>query len=156
MVGVIGIGNILLQDEGFGVHIINFLNKNYLFDTAKVKLIDGSTMGYGLLDEILNLKTAIIIDALKTEDKPGSIYKFSNKNLPVNLMKKTAHEVEFIDVVTMCGLTGYTPKLIFFAAVPENCDNVCMELTEPLKNCVTLVVNDILKELKLLDIEPLY
>jgi hydrogenase maturation protease len=155
MVGVIGIGNILLQDEGFGVHVINFLNKNYSFNSAEVQLIDGSTMGYGLLDTILNLETAIIIDALKTDDKPGSIYKFHDDDLPANLMKKTAHEVEFIDVITMCGLTGFTPKLIFFAVVPQNCDNVSMELTEPLKLCISSVADDILKELKSFNIIPL-
>lgn len=155
MVGVIGIGNILLQDEGFGVHVINFMNMNYSFNSDEVQLIDGSTMGYGLLDTILNLETAIIIDALKTDDKPGSIYKFHDSDLPANLMRKTAHEVEFIDVITMCNLTGFTPKLIFFAVVPENCDNISMELTEPLKLCVPLVAENILRELRAFNITPL-
>jgi Ni,Fe-hydrogenase maturation factor len=78
MTGIIGIGNLLLKDEGFGIHFIDYLRKKYIFD-LNLRIIDGSTMGYGLLDDIFNLDNIIVIDALKTDENPGSIFKFDSK-----------------------------------------------------------------------------
>lgn len=155
MTGIIGIGNILFKDEGFGVHLVNFLKDNYTFN-QNVVLLDGSTMGYNLVDDILNFDNAIIIDALKLDEKPGSIYKFSDNDLPVNFMKKTAHEIEFIDVVTMCKLSGYMPKLTFLAVVPEDYENLGIELTQTLKDSIVHVARYVLDELKSLSIEFVY
>ena len=87
MTGIIGIGNLILKDEGLGVHFIDLLRKKYIFK-GDIRLIDGSTLGYGLLDDIFDLDDIIVVDVVKTDDKPGSIFKFDSENLPVNLMKK--------------------------------------------------------------------
>lgn len=149
MTGIIGIGNLLLKDEGFGVQFIDLLRNKYTFD-QNVRVIDGSTLGYGLLDDIFSLDNIIVIDALKTDEKPGNIFKFDSENLPVNLMKKTAHDVEFIDVITMCQLQGHNPKIIIFAVSPEDCGNVGMDISPPLKNAMPRLETLVLEEIKML------
>lgn len=152
MTGIIGIGNLLLKDEGFGIHFIDHLRKKYIFD-SNIRVIDGSTMGYGLLDDIFNLDNIIVIDALKTDEKPGSIFKFDSENLPVGLMKKTAHDVEFIDAITMCKLQGHNPKITIFAISPEDASNVGMDISYPLKNAMPHFESLILEEIKPLGIK---
>ena len=151
MTGIIGIGNLILKDEGLGVHFIDLLRKKYIFK-GDIRLIDGSTLGYGLLDDIFCLDDIIVVDAVKTDEEPGSIFKFDTENLPVNLMKKTAHDVEFIDVITMCGLQGHNPKITFFAISPEDCTGVGTDISEPLKKAMPALEKLVLEEIKPLGI----
>ena len=152
MTGIIGIGNLLLKDEGFGVHFIEHLRNNYDFGDG-LRLIDGSTMGYGLLNDIFGFDNIIVVDALKTEEEPGGIFRFGNGDIPVNLMKKTAHDVEFIDVITMCGLQGHNPNIVIFAVSPEDCKGVGMEMSAPLKNAVGRLETLVLEEIRPLGIK---
>ncbi|MHB1661255.1 MAG: HyaD/HybD family hydrogenase maturation endopeptidase [bacterium] len=152
MTGIIGIGNLLLKDEGFGIHFIEHLRMKYIFG-KNIKVIDGSTMGYGLLDDIFNLDNIIVIDALKTDEKPGSIFKFDSENIPVNLMKKTAHDVEFIDVISMCGLQGHNPKITIFAISPEDCCGVGMDISPSLKDAIPHLESLVLEEIKILGLK---
>ena len=151
MTGIIGIGNLILKDEGLGVHFINLLRKKYIFE-GEITLIDGSTLGYGLLDDIFSLDEIIVVDAVKTDEKPGSIFKFDADSLPVNLMKKTAHDVEFIDVISMCGLQGHNPKITFFVISPEDCTGVGTDISEPLKKVMPTLEKLVLDEIKPLGI----
>ncbi|MFW0884125.1 HyaD/HybD family hydrogenase maturation endopeptidase [Candidatus Acidulodesulfobacterium sp. H_13] len=152
MTGIVGIGNLLLKDEGFGIHFIDYLRKKYTFD-PNIRVIDGSTLGYGLLDDIFNFDNVIVIDALKTDEKPGGIFKFDSENIPVNLMKKTAHDVEFIDVITMCKLQGHNPKIIIFAISPEDAEGVGMDISLPLKKAIPRLEALVLEEIKILDLK---
>jgi len=151
MTGIIGIGNLILKDEGFGIHFIDLLRKKYIFK-GEIRLIDGSTLGYGLLDDLFNLDNIIVVDAVKTDEKPGIIFKFDAESLPVNLMKKTAHDVEFIDVITMCGLQGHKPKITFFAISPEDCAGIGTDISDPLKKVMPELEKLVLDEIKPLGI----
>lgn len=153
MTGIIGIGNLILKDEGFGVHFVNYIRNKYMFEPdTDIRLIDGSTLGYGLLDDIFDLDNIIVVDVLKTDEKPGSIFRFRNGDLPVDLMKKTAHDVEFVDVITMCSLQGHNPNLTFFAVSPEDCHGVGMELSSELANAIPRMEAMVLEEIKPLGI----
>ncbi|MHB1546282.1 MAG: hydrogenase maturation protease [bacterium] len=147
MTGIIGIGNLILKDEGFGVHFIGLLREKYIFK-GDLRLIDGSTLGYGLLDDIFDLDNVIVVDALKTDEERVRIFKFKNGDIPANLMKKTAHDVEFIDVITMCGLQGHNPDITIFAVSPEDCSGVGTDISAPLKNAMPILEKLVLEEIK--------
>lgn len=151
-IGIIGIGNLILKDEGFGIHFINRLRKSYLFE-GDIRLIDGSTFGYGLLNDMMDLDRIIVVDALKADEKPGSIFRFANGDIPVNLMKKTAHDVEFVDVVTMCALQGHNPDIVIFAVSPEDCTGVGMQMSPPLEKALESMESLVLKEIEPLGIK---
>ncbi|MEN6317292.1 MAG: hydrogenase maturation protease, partial [Syntrophaceae bacterium] len=77
-VTILGIGNILLEDEGFGVHFVRWISERYSA-TDDIRIIDGGTLGYALLDIVSGCRNLIVIDVIKVDDAPGSIYRFSKE-----------------------------------------------------------------------------
>ncbi len=74
---LLGMGNILRRDDGIGIHVVDLLkNSQEKILPENVEVLDGGTTGYGLLPYLLNRRGIIIIDALKTDDRAGSIYRF--------------------------------------------------------------------------------
>ena len=80
LVTILGIGNILMGDEGFGIHFTRWFSQRYRA-TDDVHIIDGGTLGYALLDIICSCDHLIIIDVLKVQDTPGSIYRFNKEEM---------------------------------------------------------------------------
>lgn len=116
---ILGLGNILFRDEGFGVHFLNEMEKNYLFP-ENVKLVDGGTLGYGLLDTISSCDRMLVIDIIKSEDQPGCIYRFTQAEMELHLPTPTsAHEVEFFDVLLKVELMNKLPETIFLCITPQ-------------------------------------
>ena len=117
---ILGLGNTLLRDEGFGVHFLNEMDKNYRFP-KNVKLVDGGTLGYGLLDTISSCDRLLVIDIIKSDDQPGSIYRFTQTEMELHLPAPTsAHEVEFFDVLSKAELMDELPETIFLCIAPQN------------------------------------
>lgn len=116
---ILGLGNILLRDEGFGVHFLKELEKNYHFP-ENVKLVDGGTLGYGLLDTISSCDRLLVIDIIKSDDQPGSIYRFTRTEMELQLPPPTsAHEVEFFDVLCKAEMMEELPETIFLCITPQ-------------------------------------
>ena len=84
MINILGLGNILLQDEGFGVHFIRWFSEAYHLP-ENVKATDGGTLGYMLLDILGSCEEAIIIDVIKLNDLPGSIYRFTQEEMEIHM-----------------------------------------------------------------------
>ena len=76
---VLGIGNILLRDEGVGVRVIERMLKMRLPDN--VELVDGGTAGADLLDVLAERKKVIVIDAVQADCEPGTVLKFTADDL---------------------------------------------------------------------------
>ncbi len=118
---VLGIGNLLLKDEGVGIHVIEALKKETL--PENVELIDGSVSGFDLLPIVQNCDKLIVVDAVKTDDKPGSIYKFSaqdvdiKRDTPISL-----HDVDFFQVLEIARKFGKLPPTELITIVPEVID----------------------------------
>lgn len=128
-VTILGIGNILLQDEGFGVHFVRWLSERYPA-TDEVRIIDGGTLGYALLDIVSGCQNLIVIDVLKVDDVPGSIYHFSKEEMEIHLPPPTtAHEVTFPDLLFKVELMDELPEVIFLCIVPEKYGDMKMEMT---------------------------
>ena len=70
LVTILGIGNILLTDEGFGVHFVRWFSKRYR-EREGVRIIDGGTLGYALLDIICSCDHLIVVDVLKAAGYAG-------------------------------------------------------------------------------------
>lgn len=126
---IMGVGNILLADEGFGVHFVRRLEEGFTFPDG-VRLIDGGVLAYTLLDEICSCKHLIVIDAIKLTDLPGSIYRFTREELETRLPPPTsAHEVAFPDVLFKAELLGELPEVIFLCVIPEQYKEMDLEMT---------------------------
>src|SRR5512143_3162034 len=77
---VLGVGNILLKDEGVGVRVIEQLQAEYLF-SPNVRLMDGGTLGIRLLDDITGADHLIVVDAVRNDQPPGTLYRLPAEEL---------------------------------------------------------------------------
>jgi len=152
---VLGLGNILLGDEGFGVHFVRWLEERHSFDES-VRIMDGGVLGYLLLDAVTETRNMIVVDVIKIDDEPGSIYRFNREQLEVHLPPPTsAHEVEFMDVLTKAELIDRLPQTSFILVVPEHIDDMIIEMTPRMTERFPDVERLVLEELSALGCRPL-
>lgn len=151
---ILGVGNILLGDEGFGVHFVRRFSERYRLPDD-IRILDGGTLGYKLLDPICSCRTLIVIDVLKIQDHPGSLYRFEKKDMALYLPPPTsAHEVQFPDVLLQAELLEECPEVIFLCIVPEIYGGMDLSMTGTMENRYDAMESLLLKELADLDIMP--
>ena len=145
---ILGLGNILCRDEGFGVHFIRQFMERHTF-VENVNVVDGGTLGYMLMDTICETENLVVIDTVKSDDKPGSIYRFHPDAIPTHLhYNVSAHEVEFLDLLVKAEMMGELPTTTFIAVVPENIEEEGLEMTETVRNAFPQIEKLVLKEME--------
>jgi hydrogenase maturation protease len=108
-IAVFGIGNILLSDDGIGVHIVNRLKNEYELP-ENVELIDGGTKGLDLLPIFENRDRVLFIDAANFNKAPGTIDVVTGDNIPAFLSKKlSVHQIGLPDMLFAARLMEITP-----------------------------------------------
>ncbi len=111
---LVGIGNILLTDDGVGVHIIRELEARRRRGeiSERTALRDGGTIGLALLPEFDDAESLIVIDAIEMGAPPGTVRVFQGPNMDVQLRgkKSTVHEVALADLMAAARLTGSAPE----------------------------------------------
>jgi hydrogenase maturation protease len=153
LVTILGVGNILLADEGFGVHFIRWFSERYK-STDSVKMFDGGTLGYVLMDIICSCDNLIVIDVLKAKDTPGSIYRFNTQEMQAHMPPPTtAHEVTFFDVLFKVELMDELPQTIFLCIVPQDYGNMNMEMTPVMREKFPVIEKLLLAELSKLNVK---
>ena len=116
---VLGIGNVILSDEGFGVRVVEFLAANYDF-SEDVQLVDGGTLGIELTQFVTDSKRLLVIDSINGGKEPGTRFRFVNDEVQAHFQDKlSAHEVGIQDVLTLLTLTGKKiPEVVVIGAQP--------------------------------------
>ncbi|MGA2527368.1 MAG: HyaD/HybD family hydrogenase maturation endopeptidase [Smithellaceae bacterium] len=151
-VTILGVGNILLRDEGFGVHFVRWFSERYLA-TDSIKIVDGGTLGYALIDIICSCDNLIVIDVLKAKDTPGSIYRFNTQEMQAHMPPPTtAHEVTFFDVLFKVELLDELPETLFLCIVPQNYGEMNLEMTAMMQEKFPVMEKLLLAELSKLDV----
>jgi len=119
--GVLGVGNILLGDEGFGVHVVKYIEDH--FDLPpNIELLDGGTSGIQLADYIRGCDALLIIDARRLDDPPGTLVQFSSEELAIQAatLKMSPHQVGILEVLSILQFEGTVPgKMDFLCVVPR-------------------------------------
>jgi hydrogenase maturation protease len=144
---ILGIGNLLLRDEGIGVRVAEKLLEMEL--PPDVEVLDGGTVGIDLLFYIEGRKKVIVIDTVKAGDLPGTIFRFTDKELAVKKdLLRTAHGIDFVDVVKTAEMTGRKPEEIVFIGIePEDMDEG-LDLSPLIAKRVPVIIDLVLKELR--------
>jgi hydrogenase maturation protease len=107
---VLGVGNILLSDEGIGVRVVEELERRYQF-SDNVEVVDGGTAGMELLGTVASRDHVIIVDAVKTGDPAGTSVVLRNKNVPAFFREKISpHQLGISDLLAALSLTDEQPK----------------------------------------------
>ncbi len=141
---VLGIGNILMGDEGVGVHVVNTLEKAAL--PTDVECMDGGTGSFLLLEPMQNAERVILIDATIDGLAPGSIRRLRPKFSTDYPKTLTAHDIGLKDLIDAFYLMGKVPDVTLYAvSIPEIQDMV-MELSPELMNAVPQVALMVMNE----------
>lgn len=107
---VLGVGNILLADEGAGVHAMRYLEDTHeLPDTT---YLDGGTLSFTLAADIADADNLIVLDAAQLDDEPGTVRVFEDDEFDDFLTsgRISVHEVGFADLMDIARLEGTLPK----------------------------------------------
>ena len=140
---VLGIGNILMNDEGVGIHVVSQLEKEG-FDRAD--LMDGGTGGFHLLGFIQSYKKVILIDA-SLDDFPAGHIRILTPRYAKDFPKQlSAHEVGLKDLLDAAFLLGNMPEIHLVAISVKDFQNMGMELTPELGKAIPEAVRQV-KEL---------
>jgi hydrogenase maturation protease len=144
---IIGIGNILLQDDGVGVHVIKQLENEKLPST--IELVDGGTSTLDTLGLFLDYKKVIVVDCLRAGLEPGTIYKIKPEDIK-NYKKEnlSIHDVQILDVVKMANMMNKYPEVVIFGIEPEKIA-LDLEMTETMVSKIPEIVRNIKKELQI-------
>jgi hydrogenase maturation protease len=144
---ILGIGNVLLSDEGIGVHVANALSDMEL--PPGVSVVEGGTDGFRLLNIITEADRLIVVDAVKGGAEPGSIYRFNVdevRNVPPGF-RTSVHQVGILEVIDLSGLIGKTPRTTVIGVEPKSLD-MSLELSPEIKEKIPRIIELVFEELK--------
>jgi hydrogenase maturation protease len=142
---ILGIGNILLRDEGLGVHIINKIMDAKTMLPRHAEAIDGGTAGFDLLEIMKRRKKIIIVDALQADDSPGSIYRFKPGYGVTAKNSFSLHETSILDVIKALRLLGENPDIEIVGIVPEDITTPDISISSTVKESIPKAVELILE-----------
>lgn len=139
-IGILGVGNLIVGDEGFGVHAINYLQENYIFPD-NVLLRDGGTAGIYLSPFLEECDPVFVIDVVDIDAEPGSMHYYSNEDVKAGKIstRMSPHQLGLLEVLEICKLRDAAPeKVEFYCVVPK-----VLETTTELSNVVAPRVKEI-------------
>lgn len=145
---VFGAGNLLLSDEGLGVHLVKHMNEKYE-DNDSVEFYDGGTMGILATHKLEETAHVIIVDSLEAEGTPGELRVYKKEDIMLDKIpaKMSPHQIGLQEVLTLSELRGKAPDTItFYGVIPASLDSD-VELSPAVKIRLDEIDEMIIKEL---------
>jgi hydrogenase maturation protease len=126
---VLGIGNILLSDEGIGVRVVERLEKDYNLP-PEVEVIDGGTCGMEMLDQLEGLDALVVVDCVRHGKPPATPILMKGEDVPVFFRTKLSpHQVGLSDVLASLEFEDRAPKYTSIVGLQPASMETGMELT---------------------------
>ena len=122
---ILGIGNLLWADEGFGVRAVETLHRHYEFP-SNVILMDGGTQGIYLVQHVQAAEILVVFDAVDYGLAPGTLKLIEGDAVPAFLgaRKMSLHQTGFQEVLAMAELLGAAPRHLLLVGVqPEELED---------------------------------
>jgi hydrogenase maturation protease len=146
-VAVVGLGNLILSDEGVGVHVVQRLAEAYGFPDDVV-LIDGGTSAIDLLDQLVEAEHIIFIDAARIGEPPGSIVALEGARLPVWFRERMSpHQIGLADLLATLSLLDHTPESVTLIGIEPQSMELGTELTPDVEAAVGEALRKVLEKL---------
>lgn len=144
---ILGVGNLLLSDEGVGVHSSHELMKMKL--PPGVSVVEGGTGGLNLLNLIHDVDRLIVIDAVKGEEAPGSVYRLDMDEIREHAcgLITSVHSLGVREVLDLCALLGKEPLTTVIGVEPKSLA-IGTELSPEVKAKMPLILRMVLQELQ--------
>jgi hydrogenase maturation protease len=151
---VLGLGNILLTDDGVGVRVIERLLARYEFP-GDVEVLDGGTLGLDLLPYVERADRLLVVDAVEIGADPGTLIRLAGDDIPsVFGPKLSPHEVGFADLLDAARLTDCLPKERVLWGIQPGSLQVGLDLSTAVNTQVELLVEKALTELRRWGVSP--
>lgn len=131
---VLGVGNLLLTDDGVGVHAVQDLEREEEWDLEKVDFLDGATFTQDIFYIFQRYELVLVLDSVKGGREPGTVYRFTEENLRDNFKQRLSlHDIDLLDSLKMAELLGNKPELLVIGIEPLTISDWSMELSAPLQ-----------------------
>ncbi len=150
---VLGVGNVLLSDEGAGVRAVEQLQRSYVF-SPQVELIDGGTMGLDLLGYLDDTSHLFIIDAIVSSKPPGSVVIEKLLDPPAYFRQKISpHQIGISELLAVAAMQDcLPPSITLFGIVPLDL-STGIEMSPMVNAAVEQVVLAVVEELDLMGVK---
>lgn len=147
-IGILGIGNLIVGDEGFGVHTVHYLEEHYQFpDNVVIK--DGGTAGIYMSPFLEECDPVFVIDVVDIDAEPGSMHYYSNEDVKAGKLstRMSPHQLGLLEVLEICKLRDAAPeKVEFYCVVPKTLETT-IELSDVVAPRVKEIADIVLKRL---------
>jgi hydrogenase maturation protease len=147
-IAVIGIGNLLLSDDGIGIHAVRSLRSNPRTCLLS-RIIDGGTVGTDLLGEICGCEQALIVDAVDAGQRPGTIVwmDLNSSDLP-RIQTRNAHQSGIYGLLDDLRLLGCAPQQIVLVGVQPASLSIGTQLSPEVASAIPALEKEIVWQLE--------
>ena len=145
---VLGVGNILQQDDGVGVHVIEMIRDTVV--SSNVAVCDGGTAGLDLISIIDNRRILVVVDAVDGGEEPGTVYRFTPEDIDEpHLRFDSLHQVGLLETLRMAAMTGRGPMRTVIVGVQPEVVDWGMTLSPTVEKQLPRIINQVRKEIEL-------
>ena len=146
---VLGMGNLLLKDEGIGVHIAHAMQEISYPNNVDLEVIDGGTLpdapiSFGEADKL------IVVDAVQARGEPGAIYRFHLEDIKVgDKMLTSLHQISLLENLRLMEEFGQKPRDVVIIGIEPEDMNWGLELSPNLQQRIPQIIKVVLEEIGL-------
>jgi hydrogenase maturation protease len=144
---VLGVGNLLMSDEGIGLRVLERLVTTYNVP-EEVLILDGGTLGLDLLYYLEGKTNLLLLDAVEARKEPGTTVRLEGEQVPAFLsIKISPHQIGISDMLFAAKLKGiYPPNVVLWGIQPERIE-IGLDLSKTLQDKVDFLVGQVIQEL---------
>jgi hydrogenase maturation protease len=154
-IGVLGVGNVLMGDDGIGPFVIKILESRYEFP-AKVVLHDLGTLGLGITSFFADYDVIILIDAVNAKAAAGEIVLYRKEQLvrvPIP-QRVSPHDPALVEALLFAEFSGSCPQEVLLVGVVPKTTELGCSLSEEVRCAVERATSAVLAELDRLGVHP--
>ncbi len=144
---LLGIGNVLLSDDGAGVHVIRSLERLQIQGrlSPSARVCDGGTIGLGLLNELQDADGLIAVDAVQMDAAAGTVRVFRGAEMDRQLggTKRSAHEAALADLISAAHLSGCVPERRALVGIQPGSTDWGLQPTEAVRAAIPVACQSV-------------
>ncbi len=145
-VAVIGIGNVIMADEGAGVEALKLIEERGC--PAEAELIDAGTAFFAIVSDLKDYEKLIILDVVRGGKPAGTVYRFVMDDVKGGDVLISLHDLGVVDALRMERLVGRVPEdIVFFGIEPEKVE-LSIGLSPPVRKGLDHLVDMVMEELE--------
>jgi hydrogenase maturation protease len=145
---LVGIGNLIMGDDGVGVRVVQHLSSSYGMWEG-VRLLDGGTLGLDLLPHLEGVERLLLVDAIDRGDEAGTLFRLEGDQVPTQFGSRLSpHQVGLQDLLAVAELQGTTfGELVLLGVQPQTIE-LGLELSEAVEASFPALVGEVLAQLE--------